>query len=356
MKWCRLHTGSFRKPLLLAVFSGCLAYLPACKKDPYQGKAMDNQLAVLAEITAGETLMVPVSKSIQVGSGGVISFEKVKSAVVTLSRDDGRTWTLTLNNSPDYASNPASVYTSGQRPRFSTVYHLKVQDPLSGTVTAKTLIPARVRVSAIDTAMTVRNGIPVMRCHFTLTDPPDTANQYVIEALKQMVRLPHMFTYKGKNYNYDTPDGRTLYEKVKNEPGVKLRTDTVSANKYLRLALFTDDNNVDNSQVGNLDSGFHRIFLSGQKFNGRPYGVTFYVDRQLFRTEDRENVGRVLIQVKSVSPELYNYLFWYEKYKSDVSSLPPGQLYSPPGNIQNGLGIFGGSSRHEWVYYFDKLR
>jgi uncharacterized protein DUF4249 len=333
----------------------CLFGTFSCKKDLYQGKSMDNELVVLAEITAGETLMVPVSKSLQVGNGGIITFEKVKSAIVTVSREDGRTFTLNLNNSPDYASNPASVYTSSQRPKNNTVYNLKVQDPLSGTATAKTTIPGRVHVSKFDTSGDFRSGIPVLKCRFTLTDPPDTSNLYVFEALKQLVRLQHMFSYKGKSYDYDTPAGKTLYEKVKNDPGVKLRLDTVPTNTYERLGIFTDDNNVDNAQVSSLDSSFRRIFLSGHVFNGRPYTETIYVDRKYFRATGSDDIGRVLIQIKSASVELYNYLFWYEKYKYDVGSLPPGQLYSPPGNIQNGLGIFGGSSKHERIFYFDRL-
>jgi len=46
--------------------------------------------------------------------------------------------------------------------------------------------------------------------------------------------------------------------------------------------------------------------------------------------------GMVLIMVKSVSPELYNYLFFYEKYKSDIGSVLPGNSIPRPGNIQNG--------------------
>lgn len=89
---------------------------------------------------------------------------------------------------------------------------------------------------------------------------------------------------------------------------------------------------------------------------GQGYTETVYVDKTYFKAAGNQGPGRVLIMVKSASPELYNYLFWYEQYKSSVGSLPPDQLYSPPGNIKNGLGIFGGSSVRQWVYYFDTLQ
>ena len=46
----------------------------ACRKSPYPSDPVNNQLVILTEISAGDSLKVPVSKSIQVGSGGIISF------------------------------------------------------------------------------------------------------------------------------------------------------------------------------------------------------------------------------------------------------------------------------------------
>jgi hypothetical protein len=170
-----------------------------------------------------------------------------------------------------------------------------------------------------------------------------------------LVRLSHYFYWKGTRYSYDKPDGKKLYEQVKNSPGVKLFCDTLPSNIFKRLTIFTDDPNVDNAQASSLDSPFRRIFLPGQFVSGQSYTTSFSIDRKYFTADNDTSRGRVLVQVKSVSPELYNYLFWYEKYKSDIGSVPPGQLYSPPGNIQNGLGIFGGSARREWAFYFDGL-
>lgn len=328
----------------------------SCRKNLYPDQPTDNELVILAEITAGDSLKIPVSKSIQVGSGGIISFEEVSSASVLVSRSsDGRSWKLRLNTSPDFAGNPASVYTGPQKPHYNTTYNLQVQDPLSGTVTAKTTIPSPVLVSRLDTSGDSRYGAPALKCQFTLTDSPGVSHYYVFEAVKQLVRLSHYFYWKGVRYNYDKPDGKKLYEQVKNVPGVKLSTDTLPSNIFKRLSIFTDDPNVDNAQESSLDSPFRRIFLPGTVVSGQSYTTSFSIDRKYFRADNDSSLGRVLVQVKSVSTELYNYLFWYEKYKSDIGSVPPGQLYSPPGNIQNGLGIFGGSAKREWVFYFDSL-
>ncbi|MHA4809238.1 DUF4249 domain-containing protein [Flavitalea flava] len=338
---------------------GCLClvlFIFSCKKNLYPEQNLNNELVILAEITAGDSMKIPVSKSILVGSGGIISFEEVNSASVQVSRSDGRSWALKLNTSVGFSGNPASVYTSPQKPHYNTTYHLQVQDPLSGTVTAETTIPGPVRISGFDTTGRIRSGIPVLNCRFTLKDSPGVEHSYVFEAVKQIVRVCHYFFWQGTRYDYEKASGKKLYEQVKNSPGVKLLPDTIPTNVFKRLAIYTDDSNVDNTQSTSLDSPFRRIFLPGRFVSGQAYTTSVSIDRKYFTAESGQDPGRVLVQIKSVSPELYNYLFWYEKYKSDIGSVPPGQLYSPPGNIQNGLGIFGGSSKRQWVFYFDTLQ
>jgi len=342
------------RTILTGLLPGLILMQTACRKDPYQDKPVNNELVILAEIIADDSLKIPVSKSIQVGNGGIISFEKVNSASVKLARQDGRSWTLKLNTSPDYAGNPASIYTAPQRPRPNMTYLLQVQDPLSGTVTSSTRIPPSVHVKNVDTATEVRKGVPVLRLRFTLVDSPGAKHYFVFEALKESLKITHYFFWQGVRHRYETTEGKQLYDQIKDNPGVKLLRDTTSCNSFKRLNVFTDDPNVANAQVSSLDSPFRRIFLPGDIFIGT-YTTSVLVDRRNFKAGDTHDAGRVLLQLRSVSPELYNYLFWYEKYKSDIGSVPTGQLYSPPGNIQHGLGIFGGSTRRQWVYYFDGL-
>jgi hypothetical protein len=328
--------------------------MAGCRKNPFPNDSVNNQLVILAEITANDTLKVPVSKSIQVGSGGIISFEKVNSANVQIFRADGRSWNLRLNTSSDFMNDPASIYTAPQRPRSGTSYSLKVQDPLSGTVTAQTTIPPSVRLTGFDTSGGTHAGVSVLNCQFTLLDSPGVEHYYIFEAVKQLVKLSHYFYWKNTRYDYDKTDGQKKYAIVKDSPGVRLLVDTILRNTFLRLNIFTADLNVANTQVSSLDSPFRRIFLPARTFSGT-YSMSFAVDRKYFRDDKHLVPGMVVIMVKSVSPELYNYLFWYEKYKLDVGAVPTGQLYSPPGNVQNGLGIFGSSSKRQWSFCFDDL-
>jgi len=327
----------------------------ACRKDLYHDKSLDNKLVVLAEITADEPLKIPVSKSILVGSGSIITFEKVSGARVTVTEDGGNPWMVPLNNSSAFASDPAAVYTSPRRPAYGKTYSLKIDEPSLGAAVAQTQIPGPLTISRFDTSGVKRMGFPVLKCDFTLVDPPGVNNFYIFEVLKQLLVTRRFFYWQGIRYDYDKAVNKQLFYQIKDEPGVILMKDTVSTGKYQRINLFTDDNSTDNAKVSSLDSSFERIFLTDENFSGQPYATSISIDRKYFRAGKPGDEGRVLIQLKCVSSELYNYLFWYAQYKTDVGYIPSGQLYSPPGNITNGLGVFGGSSKQQWVYYFDPL-
>jgi hypothetical protein len=201
----------------------------------------------------------------------------------------------------------------------------------------------------------VYQGNNVLAADITWQDTPDKPDYYVIEALKELVKLNHYFYYHGVRYNYDTEQGKTMYASVQSVPGVRLLVDTVSQNKFIRLDLYTQDPNTENAHIDNLVNPFRRIFLKDNNFSGQAYTTRVYIDPQFFVAAGTPQLGRVRLQLKAASKDLFDYLMLYEKYKTDFGSVPASQLISPDGNIQNGIGIFGGSARRERVYYFDDL-
>jgi hypothetical protein len=171
--------------------------------------------------------------------------------------------------------------------------------------------------------------------------------------VKELVKNNHFYFYQGKRYSYDSPEGKAFFDQVKNTPGVKLLTDTVGLGKYTRLNVYTQDDYSENARIDKLSNPFRRIFFPDGLLNGGNHSTTVYIDKLFF--VDPKQKGRVRLQLKSVNKDLYNYLKLYDKYKTDFGSVPTNQLVSPSGNIQNGLGIFGGSAKRERIYYFDTL-
>lgn len=332
---------------------GLVLFISACKKSFSSDQFEDDKLVVLAEITAGDSIKIPIGKTIKVENGSLIRFEKVNDATVTITAPNTMSWVLQPNYSPLYASNPTSVFTNKNRFKSNTTYNIDINHPTLGVVKASTHIPPFPRLIAVDTGSTEFNEKEVLAANITFRDSLDFEEFYIIEAVKEMVRNNHFYIYQGKRYSYDTQQGKAFYEQIKNTPGVKLLTDTIGVNKFTRLNLYTEDDLSENVRIDELTNPFRRIFFADTEINGGTYTTRVYIDKEFFT--DPQQKGRVRLQLKSVSKELYDYLKLYEKYKTDFGSVPTNQLVSPTGNIENGLGIFGGSARRERVYYFDTL-
>ena len=330
-----------------------LLFISACKKNFSSDQFEDDKVVVLAEITAGDSVKIPIGKTIKVENGSLIRFEKVNDATVTVTGTNTMSWVLSPNYSLQYANNPTSVFTNKNKFKTNTSYKIEINHPTLGQASATTHIPPYPRLVAVDTASTQFNDKDVLAANITWKDSLNLDEFYIIEAVKELVKNNHWFIYQNKRYSYDVPAGKELYEKIKNTPGVKIITDTVSLNKFTRLYLYTQDDQSENARIDKLTNPFRRIFFPDGAFNGGNYTTRVYIDKQFFT--DPQQKGRVRLQLKSVSKEFYNYLKLYEKYKTDFGSVPTNQLISPSGNIANGLGIFGGSAKREKLYYFDVL-
>lgn len=327
----------------------------SCKKGFTSSQFEDDQLVVLAEISAGDSVKIPVGKTIKVGNGSLIRFEKVNDATVTLTEENSRTWVLQPSYAWQYAANPTTIFTNKKRYKTNTRYAVEVKHPTIGVVTASTYIPLLPKWTIVDTSSEIYRGKQVLAVSISFQDPADKEDYYIVEGIKELLKPGRCFYYRGIRYDYNTPQGKNLYDQVKNTPGVQLLNDTVSINKFLRLELYTQDANTENARIDNLNNPFRRLFLPDKTFNGQSYTIKFYIDKQFFVATEPMHKGRVRLQFKAASKELYDYLSQYEKYKLDFGAIPANQLPSPTGNISKGQGIFGGSARRERIYYFDQL-
>lgn len=334
-----------------------LLLLPAysCKKNFFPDASEDDKLVVLSEATAGDLVRIPIGRTIRAGAGNLLLFEKVNDATVVLTEEKGGKWLLKADKSSQFENNPTSIFSVKHFFKPNATYTLEISHPVLGAARATTTIPPAVHMEKLDTASGVRQLLPVLNVKLTLVDLPETQELYVIEALKQVLKIRTTFMYKGARYDLSTATGQAMYEKVKNDPAVQLTKDTLPQQKFLRLDLYTNDKNIDNIRFDNPDNPYRRIFLPDTHFGNDKYELSFGIDKQYFKTDSTELKGRVLLQIKSVSKELYKYLVTYEKYKTDFGSIPANELISPVGNLQSGLGVFGGSSQIERRYYFDDL-
>lgn len=330
--------------------------MASCKKNFSSDQFIDDKLVVLAEITAGDSIKIPIGKTIKVGGGGIIRFEKVNDVSVVFTEEKSSSILLQPNWSSQFATNPTTMFTNRRRLKSNTTYSILIKHPTLGVVEASTHIPQLPKVTTIDTSSQVYKGIPLLAADIAWADDTNNKNFYIIEAVKELLTVRRYFFYQGRRYDYDTPNGKNLFNQLMNTTTpAHLYRDTVSQNKFLRINLYTADANTDNTDISSLDNPFRRIFLPDRSFSGLSYSTRVYIDPQFFESADPKQKGRIRLEVKCASKELYDYLLLYERYKTDFGFVPANQLPSPTGNISNGLGIFGGSSKKEKIFYFDTL-
>lgn len=328
----------------------------ACnKQDFFRNVNAQEQLVIQAEITSGDSVYIPVGRSILVGSGNIIQFGKVNNAIVTVTDLTGTSMIVPQNNNASFSDNPFSIFTGSYQFAADKTYQLSVKNSPFETVTATTHIPAAITFAGIDTSYSLYQGNPVLTADISFRDDPSANNNYIIEVLKQRVRVEKYFYYQNIKHTLLTPADSLLYEQIKNDPGFILFRDSIPQIFYTLQTIYTADYNTDNARLTSLDNSFQRLFLPDSTFNGQIYTTRVQIARNQFTDSSIEKRGRILIRLKSVSDELYNYLLDHERYFIQFGSVPINQLTSPKGNILNGLGVFGGSYKKEWVFYFDEL-
>lgn len=346
-----------KTPVVFVLFPTAMLLMVSCTHPPEMGLPANNKMVILAEITAGDSAYIPIARSIDVGNGSPIQFARVRDASVIITGADGATMNPRLNEDAVFNDVPGSVYSSPASFSANTDYSIQITHPEWGVAEATTHIPA----SFVANGMTIESGDlagkEVVDFRFSIQDNADEENYYILEALKRPTILSHYFIWQGVRYDYDTKEGKQMHETIEDDEDVDIPIleDTTLSGELVRLHLFTKDKNTDNAAIGPADSSFNRIFISDQSFNGQSFATGFAILQSEITPVNPNEIGTVIIRVKSVHKDFYNYMLQYEKYRSNLAKLPAEQLFSPKGNIRNGLGIFGGSYKNEWKFYYEDL-
>jgi Domain of unknown function (DUF4249) len=331
----------------------CLILLQGCEQQlPLPQTNVAPRGVVYAELVANGVPEVRVGKSKPV-SGPYLDngFQLVEDANVQLMDKNGMVLeTLSYVND---TTNPMSVYRGKTKLDAGKNYKLQVDVPKLKPITAMASIPPPFKVELLDTLRSLLNGRPVLRFHFTVYPLPGVKQYLVMEALKQSVEVDTTFMYQGVRYRKSEHD--TWYEQVKNTPGADARKDSFFLNDYLRIPCYTQDENADNNQVGGLNENYNSILFTQL---GKPLTTYFYINATALSSNPTEvviPVGRVLVYVKSVSKEYYDFLLTYEKVKRNPGLNSLIQAIQLKSNTSGGLGIVGGSYQKLYYLYYDKL-
>ena len=331
----------------------CWILLQGCEQQlPLPKANVAPRGVVYAELVANAVPEVRVGKSKPV-SGPYLDngFQLVENANVQLMDKNGMV--LETLSYVDDTTNPMSVYRGKTKLDAGKNYKLQVEVPTLKPITAMASIPPPFKVELLDTLRSLLNGRPVLRFHFTVYPLPGVKQYVVMEALKQSVDVDTTFMYQGVRYRKS--EHEEWYEAVKNSPDAQARKDSFFLNDYLRIPCYTQDENADNNQVGGLNENYNSILFTQL---GKPLTTYFYINATALSSNPTEvaiPVGRVLVYVKSVSKEYYDFLLTYEKVKRNPGLNSLIQAIQLRSNTTGGLGIVGGSYQKLYYLYYDKL-
>ncbi|MDQ0106442.1 protein of unknown function [Chitinophaga terrae (ex Kim and Jung 2007)] len=337
---------------LLIIGSLLCLWIAGCKQDlplPKGGGAP--RAVVYSELVAGKTPEVRVGKSIPVAPGIDNNFRFVTNAKVELQDKNGSP-IETLLYQPD-SSSVMGLYVGKTVIDANRNYKLQVTVPDTKQVNAMATVPPPFKVELLDTVRTLLNGRPVLKFHLNVYPLPGIRQYVVMEALKQSVTTDTSFTYRGVRYRKS--QNRELFEQVKNRPDARIKKDSIFENDYLRIPCYTQDENADNNQIGGLNENYNSILFTQ---NGKPLTTDFYINATALSSNPAEAiapVGRVLVYVKSVSKDYYDFLLTYEKVKRNPGLNSLIQAIQLRSNTAGGLGVVGGSFQKIYYLYYDEL-
>lgn len=322
----------------------------ACNKDldlpPVSG---EKKITLLGEMVAGDSIYLRAGQSIALSSSSSLRFQLLQNLALSVKDSNGNTFTL--NGYTDSFAQP--MYTlpfgAGQKVTAGQSYTVSAIHSALGTATAKVNIPAQIKATITDTTAVKYGQDSTLRMRVVIEDPAVTNEYYVIEALKQKVDAVVYFKKNGawiKKYD----DLAGYYQQVA-AGNIVTRVDTTYYNDYIRQALYTADANTENIYEVGAYTRSKRILLRDLRFNGQHYETTLFVVRTVESQFVQDtSLSSVIVQVKSVAKEYFEFLKAYEAYDPSAGYNSFQQPVKIQGNVNNGLGVVGGVSRITYSY------
>ncbi len=272
------------------------------------------RLVVNGNFQPGELLQITVSRSQYVLDDDPET-DYIAQALVEVTEDGGPTERLRFVPLSERQYNYPYYETRGLRPQIGKSYTLRVKVPDSEfeEVSAHSMIPEPVQIRrfSVFDPMVMTGATPNLKRYeygveLDFVDPPGEINYYHLNFYQQVYRY------------------------------VRAGTDTIKTNTLIYPVAFSGDNN-NNVSESYLGGG---ILLEDNPYVG---GFNFRLGVEI--DPAAELLGKVLVELRTVSKEYYKYHQSINRQLSSGEGLgEPVIIYN---NIENGHGIFAGYSSQQ---------
>jgi hypothetical protein len=327
-----------------------MVWSSSCNKDlelpPVGGS---KKITMLGELIVGDSFFLRAGQSIALSANSTLRFQLLQDLTISVKDSFGKTFPLN-----GYADSFAQrMYTlpfsnsiataAGQRYMITAVHNTL------GTATAVVNMPQQIKAAVTDTASVKYGQDSTLRVKVKINDPFSSTDYYVIEALKQKAVATSYFLYNGSWVKIS--DARDAYESLRSMGNVVTKVDTVYYRDYVRQAVYTADPYSENIyDVGSFTRS-KRVLLKDLRFNGNDYETTIFIVKNpenLFSPDS--SLGKIIVYVKSVSKDYFDFLKAYETYDPSSGYNSFQQPVKIQGNVNNGMGVVGGVSQITYSY------
>jgi len=334
----------------ISLIAVVITIFSSCNKDlelpPVGG---EKKITLLGELVAGDSFYLRAGQSVALSSNTTLRFQLLQNLTISIKDSNGNTFPL-IGYTDSFAQRMYTLpFSTIQKVMPGQSYIVSAVHNSLGAATASVRIPMPVKAIITDTASVKYGQDSTLRVRIKIDDPAATSEYYVIEALKQKLDATAYFQKNGAWVKIS--DDRDGYETLRASGNVVTKVDTVFYKDYVRQAIYTADANTENVyEVGSFTRS-KRILMKDLRINGQNYETTVFVVRTLENpfVED-STLGKVVIRIKSVAKEYFEFLKAYETYDPSAGYNSFQQPVKIQGNVDNGMGIVGGVSQITYCY------
>jgi hypothetical protein len=311
--------------------------LSACTTElPLPGGGTARKVTLVGELTAGDTIHIRAGQSAPLLSGGILSL--IEGLQVSIKTANGVITPLS-GMMDGYSGTLYTIpFSASLQLAAGNTYEIEAKHADLGSVNATVYIPKAFDTRLHDQDVIFYKGDSALRFDISLEDANAATGFYVIEAVKQSLDVTTYFSFGGAEYVL--PADQSLYDSLR-AAGVSVseRNDTLYSGFFTRLNLGTADGLSDNASAS-VGQSFSRIFFQGKLFGANSHRTQVMIPMSEVR--GLPEPVQIVLRVKSVSPDYYDFLKAYQQYDGSIgygTNSPPTNL---PGNVKGGLGMIGG--------------
>ena len=305
------------KTIILSTIIGLIFLSIACEK-VIEIDLEDAKIRIVANsiLEPDSIVRVNVTRSRHILDNAAII--PLSDAIVKLYEADNYIGTLNYISQGNYEIN--------YYPEIGKEYRIEVLHNDFDDVFSKTIIPPVVKLNYIDTVKSFnQDGYEVYNFYANFTDPGAINNYYYLKMKNR---------YKIEVYDENIITIDTLY--VGPDTTIVNITQGGTYYKSLEESLYYQS---DDLIFEEYHPGSNGQIFSDEIIDGKSYTLKTSVQHWSFYAD----TNTVIIELYAINKELYQYLISYSKH-NEASGDPFAEPINVFTNIENGIGIFGGSS------------